>query len=42
MDGFSAKAKCVENQYSMYKVRDKYPVSDIRVLKAVVTLLISF
>lgn len=42
LDGFSAKAKCVENQYSMYKVRDKYPVSDIRVLKAVVTLLISF
>lgn len=27
LDGFNAKAKCVENQYSMYKVRDKYPVS---------------
>lgn len=26
LDGFAAKAKCVENQYSMYKVRDKYPV----------------
>lgn len=27
LDGFSAKAKCVENQYSMYKVRDKYPIN---------------
>lgn len=27
LDAFNAKAKCVENQYSMYKVRDKYPVS---------------
>lgn len=28
LDGFKAKAKCVENQYWMYKVRDKYPVSE--------------
>lgn len=28
LDGFNAKAKCVENQYWMYKVRDKYPVSE--------------
>ncbi|XP_074621109.1 endothelin-converting enzyme homolog [Acropora palmata] len=27
LDAFSAKAKCVENQYSMYKVRDKYPIN---------------
>lgn len=27
LDGFNAKAKCVENQYSMYKVRDKYPIN---------------
>lgn len=27
LDGFNAKAKCVENQYWMYKVRDKYPIN---------------
>ena len=34
LDGFNAKAKCVENQYWMYKVRDKYPVGE-SILQAV-------
>lgn len=39
LDGFNAKAKCVENQYWMYKVRDKYPVGE-SILQAVDVFLV--
>lgn len=43
LDGFNVKAKCVENQYSMYKVIDKYPVSGktIRPMNRYITLEIN-